>query len=352
MENLAYSPEMFIIKSMDLIEALMEPGAWPEPTSRVELVQTHISWVFLTDNFAYKVKKPVDLGFLNFTTLRRRHHYLHEELILNRRLCAEIYLAVLPIVAHYGRVEVGGRGHAVEYALKMVRMPQERMMDEVADRGELTLTHLDRIIGRLVPFYRAAATGPRINKFGEPAIIAYNHEENFSRTEALVGDFLSGETFAAVRDFARSFLKRHRRLFLKRIREGRIRDCHGDLHMRNICLADHVQIFDCIEFNPRFRYGDVAADIDFLAMDLDFHGLTEFSRYFVRRFAEAARDPDLLVLLDFYKCYRAYVRGKINAFTAQEPEVDPGTREQARLAARAYFALAGRYAQEGARWAA
>jgi aminoglycoside phosphotransferase family enzyme len=337
---------------MDLIEVLMNPRAWPEPTSRVELIQTHISWVFLTDNFAYKVKKPVDLGFLNFTTLRRRHHYLHEELILNRRLCPAIYLDVLPIVARDGGVEVGGRGHPVEYALKMVRMPQERMMDEVADRGELTPSHLDRIIERLVPFYEQAAGGPRINKFGEPAIIAYNHEENFSRTEALAGDFLSGESFAAIRAFARSFLARNRGLFIKRIREGRIRDCHGDLHMRNICLADSIYIFDCIEFNPRFRYGDVAADIDFLAMDLDFHGLREFSRYFVRRFAEAARDPDLLVMLDFYKCYRAYVRGKINAFTAQEPEVDARAREQARDAARAYFALAAQYAEEGARWAA
>jgi aminoglycoside phosphotransferase family enzyme len=337
---------------MDLIAALLSSGAWPEPTSRVELIQTHISWVFLTDRFAYKVKKPVDLGFLNFTTLRRRHHYLQEELILNRRLCPEIYLEVLPIVARDGRVEVGGRGHPVEYALKMVRMPQERMMDEVADRGELTPSHLDRIIERLVPFYAQAAGGPRINKFGEPAIIAYNHEENFSRTEALAGDFLSGETFAAIRGFARSFLARNRALFVRRIRQGRIRDCHGDLHMRNICLADGIYIFDCIEFNPRFRYGDVAADIDFLAMDLDFHGLREFSRYFVRRFAEAARDPDLLVMLDFYKCYRAYVRGKINAFTAQEPEVDARAREQARDAARAYFALAAQYAEEGARWAA
>jgi aminoglycoside phosphotransferase family enzyme len=153
----------------------MDPRAYPDLTTRVELVQTHISYIFLTDDFAYKVKKPVDLGFLNFTTLRRRHYYLQEELNLNRRLCPEIYLEVLPIVSHYGRVEVGGKGHPAEYALKMVRMPQERMMDEVADRGELNRQHLDRIIARLVPFYENAATGPRINKFGEPAVIVYNH---------------------------------------------------------------------------------------------------------------------------------------------------------------------------------
>ena len=150
---------------MNLMAALMEPAAYHEPTREVALIQTHISWVFITDRFAYKVKKPVDLGFLNFTTLRRRHHYLHEELILNRRLCPDIYLEVLPITAPRGRVRLGGPGHPVDYALKMVRLPQERMMDEVAERGELRQEHLDRIIDRLVPFYAQAATGPRINKY-------------------------------------------------------------------------------------------------------------------------------------------------------------------------------------------
>ena len=203
-----------------------------------------------------------------------------------------------------------------------------------------------------MPFYAQAATGPRINKYGEPAIIAYNHEENFSRTEALAGELFPRELFEEVRDFARSFLSRHRALFLRRIREGRIRDCHGDLHMKNICLADHIHIFDCIEFNHRFRYGDVAADIDFLAMDLDFHGFKDLGRYFVDRFAAASRDPELLQVLDFYKCYRAYVRGKIHAFTAQDPAQPAAARDQARETARAYFTLAGEYAEAGEQWAA
>jgi hypothetical protein len=337
---------------MNLVAALMEPAAYPEPASAVKLVQTHISWVFITDRFAYKVKKPVDLGFLNFTTLRRRHYYLHEELVLNRRLCPEIYLEVLPITEHHGQVRLGGPGHPLEYALKMVRLPQERMMDEVADRRELTQEHLDGIIDRLVPFYGQAATGPRINKFGAPAIIAYNHEENFSRTENLAGIIFPRELFEEIRFFARAFLARNRPLFLQRLREGRIRDCHGDLHMKNICLADGIYIFDCIEFNPRFRYGDVAADIDFLAMDLDFHGWRDLSRYFVARFARESLDLDLLKVLDFYKCYRAYVRGKIHAFTAQDQSQPEAVRAQALQTAQAYFALAGVYAEEGMRWAA
>jgi aminoglycoside phosphotransferase family enzyme len=337
---------------MNLPAALLDLYAYPEPTTRVDLVQTHISWVFLTDRFAYKVKKPVDLGFLNFTTLRRRHFYLHRELVLNRRLCPEIYLDVLPIVEHRGILQVGGHGHPVEYALKMVRLPQERMMDEVADRGELKEEHLDRIIARLVPFYEQAAAAPRIDKYGEPAVIAFNHRENFSSTAGLVGEMLPADLFALIQSFSWGFLEKKRRLFLRRIKEGRIRDCHGDLHMKNICLADGVYIYDCIEFNPRFRYGDVAADIDFLAMDLDFHGYRELSRHFVEGFARASNDPELLEILDFYKCYRAYVRGKINAFVAVDPEQKPETREQAGKLARAYFALAGEYAAEGAKAAA
>ncbi len=308
---------------MDLVAALLDPAAYPEPTSEVELVQTHISWVFLTDRLAYKMKKPVDLGFVNFTTLRRRHYYLKQELTLNRRLCPTIYLAVLPITASGPGARVGGRGQPLEYILKMVRMPQERMMDEVADRGELNLEHLDRLVGVLAPFYQKAATGPHINRYGEPGIITYNHEENFARMKAQVGELLSPELFGGIRDFARGFLSHQRPLLRRRLKEGRIRDCHGDLHMRNICLADDIYVFDCIEFNPRFRYGDVAADVAFLAMDLDFHGLSEFSRHFAASFAAAASDEDLLPVLDFYKCYRACVRGKINALAAGEPEVPP-----------------------------
>lgn len=337
---------------MDLVAALLDPGAYPEATGSVTLIQTHISWVFLTDSFAYKMKKPVNLGFLNFTTLRLRHHYLKQELILNRRLCPDIYLAVLPVIRSGAEVKVGGRGRPLEYVLKMVRLPQERMMDEVADRGELNFEVINRLVAVLVPFYRQAATGPYINHYGEPGVIAYNHEENFAVMKGLVGEFLAFGDFEDIRDFVRDFLVTQRKLFRKRLKEGRIRDCHGDLHMRNICLANGIYIFDCIEFNPRFRYGDVAADVAFLAMDLDFHGLWDYSRHLVKVFASAAADPDLETLMDFYKCYRACVRGKINALAAGEPEVPVAERERSRKLARAYFSLAREYARQGARWLA
>jgi len=337
---------------MDLVAALLDPAAYPEPTSRVDLVQTYISWVFLTDRFAYKMKKPLTLEYLNFSTLRRRHYYLNQELRLNRRLCPTMYLEVVPVTAAKGKVKVGDGGRPVEYLLKMVRLPQERMMDEVAARRELSAGLLDRLVGVLVPFYQNAATGPYINRYGEPAVIAYNHDENFARMKALGREVLPQELLEEIRDFARGFLTHQRPLLRRRIKEGRIRDCHGDLHMRNICLANGVYVYDCIEFNPRFRYGDVAADVAFLAMDLDFHGFTGLSRHFAESFAAAAADEDIIKLLDFYKCYRACVRGKVSALAAGEPGMPREEQERARAAARAYFALAGAYARQGAAWTA
>jgi aminoglycoside phosphotransferase family enzyme len=332
---------------MDLIAALLNPAVYPDTAGQVECLQTHISYIFLTESHAYKIKKPVNFGFLDFSTLKKRHHFLEQELVLNRRLAPEIYLAVLPLVVRQGKLHLGGQGKAIEYALQMVRLPQPLMMDEVAGRRELTTAMMDAIVARLVPFYRQAATGARVNKFGDLAVIRYNHEENFSQIQPFVGSALSAVSFHDMVKYVNSFMQRQAGLFAARVKAGKIRDCHGDLHMRNICLTDGVYIFDCIEFNPRFRYGDVAADIDFLAMDLDFHSYSDLSDYFVTRFAAQSDDPDIHKLVNFYKCYRAVVRGKIHAFAAGETELEPEDKEKALQLARNYFDLAWRYSQVG-----
>lgn len=329
---------------MDLLAAMLCPEVYPAPTSRVEFLQTHISYIFLTDHHAYKIKKPVNLGFLDFSTLRKRRYFLEQELTLNRRLAPEIYLAVLPLVERQGQIRLGGAGQVLEYALQMVRLPQRLMMDEIARRRELTRPMLDAIVARLVPFYQQAATGGRINKFGDVSVIRYNHEENFAQIRPCVGSALSAAQFHDMVRYANEFMAAQSQLLAGRVAAGRIRDCHGDLHMGNICLANGVYIFDCIEFNHRFRYGDVAADIDFLAMDLDFYGYQELSEYFVKTFAAAAADPDILRLVNFYKCYRAVVRGKINALAAAGLAGE--AREQALEKAKHYFALAWHYSRK------
>jgi hypothetical protein len=329
---------------MDFLAAMLSPEVYPAPTSRVESLETHISYIFLTDHHAYKIKKPVNFGFLDFSTLRKRRYFLEQELVLNRRLAPEIYLDVLPLVSREGQVRLGGPGEVLEYALQMVRLPQHLMMDEIARRRELTRPRLDAIVARLVPFYQQAATGGKINKFGDVSVIRYNHEENFAQIQPCVGSALSAAQFHDMVRYANHFMASRAELLAGRVAAGKIRDCHGDLHMGNICLADGVYIFDCIEFNHRFRYGDVAADIDFLAMDLDFYGYQDLSNYFVETFAAASADPDILRLVNFYKCYRAVVRGKINALTA--PGLAGEAREQALGKAKHYFSLAWQYSQK------
>ncbi len=333
----------------DFVNFLLQPTAYAQTPETVKLVQTHISYVFITDDFVYKFKKPVDFGFLDFSTLSQRQKYCRQELILNRRLCPSIYLNLVALektdtTFNLTVEEQADSDNIVEFGVKMKRMPEEQMMANIIRRGELTPEMVDDICDVLVPFYAKAEGGPEIQEFGRPEAVGVNIFENFSQTESFIGSrSLSQNQFERIKNFSEKFLEQQE-LFTQRISAGRIRDCHGDLYSANICLADKVYIFDCIEFNERFRFCDVASDIAFLAMDLDFHKLTDLSARFVSRFIEKSDDSTLEKMLNFYKCYRAYVRGKINLFTANAPEVDLPTKQRCFEMAEKYFQLAERYA--------
>lgn len=330
------------------VRFLLDPQVYPHPVARVELVQTHISYVLLAGDWVYKMKKPVDFGFLDFTDLAQRRYYCAEELRLNRRLCPEIYRAVVSLNRTVdGGFSLAAGGEPVEYLVKMARLPENGMMPRLIEHGELTAGHLHLIVQQLVPFYRRADDSPEVRELGGVEAVRCKVEENFQQTAAFVDTpALSRHRLARIGERSRAFLARHE-LFAARQAAGWIREGHGDLHAANICFADdRVHIFDCIEFNRRFRCADVAEDIAFLAMDLDFRGLNELSRHFVEYYAEQADDPEVLTMLPFYCCYRAYVRGKISLFTAAEPEVDDATRQQAQQQAGRYFALAQCYADE------
>jgi aminoglycoside phosphotransferase family enzyme len=263
--------------------------------------------------------------------------------MLNRRLCPDIYLDVVTLNREGNHYALKGRGEVVEFGVKMARMPEERMMASVIGAGQLDRGDIDRIIEVLVPFYQRADGSAAIGEFGRAASVAVNVLENFEQTEAFIDKgALSRDQFLQIGDYARAFLQDEQRFERRRV-AGKIRDCHGDLYSANICLTSPVRIFDCIEFNERFRYSDVAADVAFLAMDLDFHGLDELSVYFVDRFVAESADPGLVEMLDFYKCYRAMVRGKINLFTASDPAVDGSLAAQCTEHAARYFVLACRY---------
>ncbi|MCG6931463.1 MAG: hypothetical protein LJE64_12990 [Desulfofustis sp.] len=330
----------------DYIVSFMNPDSYDHPVTDVQLIQTHISYVLITDRFVYKFKKPVDFGFLDFSTLEKRAFFCEQEVTLNRRLCPDIYLGRVGVHQRGDGYLLGGDKGAIEYGVKMARMDESAMMSRVMAAGALSTKHLDRIVETLVPFYASAEATAEIKRFGLPERVAVNVIENFDQTESFVGGTALGKPhYDCIKAYATGLLKQTAR-FERRIADGRIRDCHGDLYSANICLADPVHIFDCIEFNDRLRYSDVAGDIGFLAMDLDYHGLHELADYFVDQYAEKAHDRAIFDLIAFYKCYRAYVRGKISLFTAADPGVDAQTAASCTEQARRYFTLAARYAEE------
>ena len=334
------------------LDQMLVPSFYPEDTSKVELVQTHISWVFVCDEFVYKIKKPVDFGFLDFTTLEKRRHFIEEELRLNRRLCPDIYLDFLALRKQEDGQYIlgerdGGGGEVVEWVLKMKRMPEAGMMQGMIRREEIEGVHIDRIVERLVPFYRSAATGGWVDQYGTLEKVWFNIQENFDQTKPFLGSLLDEEKYQRIVQYNRDFVETKRGLFEERISEHMIREGHGDLYSANICFDEEkgdVYCFDCIEFNERFRCGDIACDLGFLAMDLDFHGLPWFERRLEDEFAQAYGDGSLTLLMDFYKCYRAYVRAKIGCFMFNDQGLDSEAREKAREDAINYFALAFRYA--------
>jgi aminoglycoside phosphotransferase family enzyme len=327
------------------LQALLRPERYDHPAPDLKLVQTHISSVILAGDFVYKFKKPVNFGFLDFSDLEKRHTYCEQELLLNRRLCPDIYLGLVEVTAEPdGGYVLNGKGVVVEYGVKMARMPEERMMPHLIRSGEMSAAHVDALVNVLAGFYQRADGGAEITRFGTASAVGVNVLENFDQTRGSIGQgALSQEQFDCISSSARAFLGREA-LFQQRIDGGYIRDCHGDLYSANICLADKVYIYDCIEFNQRFRYCDVASDVAFLAMDLDFYGLDHLARRFIDHFVQATADPGLMEMLDFYKCYRAYVRGKISLFTAADPAVDSAVKTASIENAARYFRLAQRYA--------
>ena len=327
-----------------LVERMSDPSFYPEGPARVDVVQTHISYIFLTDRFAYKVKKPVDFGFLDYTTLEKRRRLCGQEVVLNARLCPDTYLGVVELREQDGVLSLEGPGETVEVAVKMVRLPEDRMLRHVLAHGEARTVLFGEIARILADFHSQAETSDRIQAMKGLEGVRFNCEENFQQTEGVVGRLVSPGRFEHLRTSTRLFLERHAALFERRARAGRVRDGHGDLHLDSICVTEPVRIFDCIEFNERFRYQDVAEEVAFLAMDLEFHGFGDFARAFVDAYVEASGDRELLRLLDFYKAYRAYVRAKIHSFQVDDPAVPAEAKPRIADVASHYYELADRYA--------
>jgi uncharacterized protein len=328
----------------ELVNALTRPEAYPERPAEVSMRQTHISWLFFTEDFVYKMKKPVNFGFLDFTTLEARRFFCEEEVRLNRRLTSDVYLGVVELKAENGQVHLGGSGEVIDYAVQMRRLPEDRMLPTLLAAGKVTTATMQQLAHLLADFHAQAETGPAVNQDGTMGTILRNWEENFTQTRPYLDWPLSREAYDRIRSRVLTFCRLQPGLFDQRIADGRIRDGHGDLRAEHICLTEPIAIFDCIEFNHRFRYGDVAADVAFLAMDLEEHSFADFSQAFVRGYVEYSGDRALLSVLDFYKCYRAFVRAKVECFRMDDPAVTAGDRRLAARAASDYLSRAARYA--------
>ncbi len=326
----------------ELIQALLDPKAYPDRTPQVELVQTQISYVLLAGEYVYKIKRPVDMGFLDYTTLEKRLYYCQKEVELNRRLCKDTYLGVVPITRDKG-FTIGGKGEAQEYAVKMRRLPQDAMMDILLQQNKVTPAMVEKVSGILVNFHKKAATGEEITRLGGIEAVIKNTSENFAQTEKYFDVIIEPETYQRIKNYTEGFIKTNHALFLKRMAEGRVRDGHGDLHAAHICFYQGICIYDCIEFIDRLRYTDVTADIAFLAMDLDHYGRQDLSGIFINAYVSQSGDKELLKLLNFYKCYRAYVRGKVGCLQYDDQYISAAEKEKIAANARSYFRLAASY---------
>lgn len=323
-------------------QALSSAKAYPDGAAPIGFRETHISRLYFHRDRVYKLKKPVDFGFLNFTSLDRRRFYCQEEVRLNSRFAPDTYLGVVEVRDDAGQIQIDGQGEIIDYAVVMRRLPEERMLDTMLARQARELpSRMDQLALRLVRLHHDSAICRQEGGQSNLEIVRANWRENFQQAAASAGETLLPAARLQIEAFVERFLEQQTPLLLQREAEGWVRDGHGDLHAEHICLTDPICIYDCIEFSRRFRVADLAADLAFLLMDLDRRGRSDLAQRLLRRYRE--QDPDAAGpdhLLHFYQLYRAFVRGKVAAFLANDPEAEPTLRQRADRQARGYFNLA------------
>jgi aminoglycoside phosphotransferase family enzyme/predicted kinase len=319
-----------------LIQALLAPGLYPGKLREVTLIETHISWVLLAGDCAYKIKKPVTLPFLDFGTLAQRKQFCETELLLNRRFAPDLYLGVVAITGTPEHPVWCGEGEPIEYAVKMRRFDEAGRLDHLCERGELNPVHVSELAQRIVHFHDQAAIAPVTSHFASPDEILAPVMDNFDGLQRLLHGALAQAQLAQLHDWSRSEFDRLRPQFLARKTAGRVRECHGDLHLGNIALVDGViTLFDCIEFSESLRWIDTASEIAFVYIDLLDHRQPGLASWFLNEWLQASGDHEAVPLLRFYAVYRAMVRAKVAAIRLAQTGEDDGL-------CSAYLALAGR----------
>lgn len=330
-----------------LIEQMLQAGFYSHPVQEpVQLIQTHISYVLLTGDYAYKVKKPMNFGFLDYSTLEKRQHFCQEELRLNQRGAAKLYLEVLAVTLEGEQYHLGGTGEPVEYVLKMLQFPTESLLSKMFEQGQLSEALLEDL-GRVVAQYHAKTeTNDYIRSFGEVEQVRAAFDENYEQTKKYIGGPQTQEQFEETKRFTDAFFGERRELFEHRIQNNRIRECHGDLHLGNICLwNEKIWLFDCIEFNEPFRFVDVMFDIAYAVMDLELVNRSDLSNAYLNTYLEQTGDWEGLQVLPIYLNRQSYVRAKVTSFLLDDPSISSSVKEEVTKKAASYYKLAWEYTQ-------
>ena len=315
-------------------------------TDDIELIQTHVSAVFLTGDYAYKLKKEVNFGFLDYSTLEKRKHFLEQEIAMNSALAPELYLEVVSITKEGDRFALNGKGEPVEYALKMRQFPQENLFINLFEANQLTREQMAQLGKIVAQFHKEAETNEYIGSFGKVEKVREAFDENYQQTESYVSVAQTEQQLAETKAYTDKFFAEREALFNNRISNDKIKECHGDLHLKNICLwQDKIQLFDRIEFNEPFRFVDVMYDVAFVMMDLEARDKKDYANVFLNAYLEQTGDYEGLPLLPLYLSRQAYVRAKVTSFLLDDPNVPETVKQEAQATATDYYKQAHSYTQ-------
>ncbi|MEO0270610.1 MAG: gluconokinase [candidate division WOR-3 bacterium] len=326
-----------------IIEFLLNPLNYEEKPEKIERIETHISIVFLTDKYAYKLKKPLNFGFLDYTSLEKRKYFCEKEVDLNKRMAEGIYEGVIFIGKEKGKLFFN-KGEPVEYLVKMKRIPQDTLLSYMIEKNLAKKEDLYKVGEFLGEFHLKAETNEKISEFGKPEVFRINTDENFTQTEDFEEDILKKKDFEFLKNKTEEFYRNYYDLMLKRVREGKIKDCHGDIRLEHVTFFENkIRIIDCIEFNERFRFGDILLDAVFLKMELDIMGKEKLGDYFIKGWLNKVGEnfKEIKPLYYFYLSYRAYVRGKVTGFLLRDKNIKE--KEKIKEKTKKFFMMAKSY---------
>ncbi|MEN8108678.1 MAG: AAA family ATPase [Pseudomonadota bacterium] len=336
-----------LAEQAELIAALRDPARYPHPVSNLQVLETHISWVILTGSFAYKIKKAVDFGFLDFSTLQKRRFYCEEELRLNRRFAPDLYLQVMPLTGSRQQPQWCGSGQPLEYAVRMRQFPQAGLLSEVAARQALSTAHIDELALLVAAMHVQVAVAGADSSYGLPHDVRHWVMENFSHIRPLLVSAEQQQELRQLEDWCRQEFGHEHTLLDERRRDGFVRECHGDLHLGNLALIEgRITPFDGIEFNPQLAWIDVMSEVAFLFMDLQDRGYAGFAWRFLNGYLQQSGDYAGVRLLPYYLVYRALVRAKVAVLRLGQAGLDAGAGQAAREEYNTYLQLARQYTQD------